>query len=667
MNCFLPLRRVWLLVALLGWSQCFAANAPQRIEADLLVVGGNEPAVAAAVQAARLGVKRVVLVSDIAMLGGQFSAEGVGNVDEWTTVNGKRTRFPRSGMFLEVARAIEATNLRKYGKAEPANSFCAWLTAEPREAARIFEELVAPQVASGRLRIERGWEPVKVELAGNRVAGVTFAKADERLEVRARLTIDASDWGDVIQLSGAKWSAGPDAKARFGEPSAPEQITEANRHEMNPLTWCVVVRGAAKEGVIPEPPGFDPRRYFGCSRETREDFQKTGWPKGVLFMNVPAFADTTHPAGPYSPPVNIYTHRRLVDAAHNQLPHEREALFFNWPPQDYPTDVWPKSVADALDATEPGASKKNLVALTPAQRHIVFEDAKRHSLGLLHHVQKLEPRFRKLELTDEFGTPDRLPPKPYIREGLRLEALTMLREQDLRTPHNEPRWAKLMPADAVFGFQFNIDFHPTRRQFLNNDLAEPWATIHTATRNWSTHTDRGMFPFSGLVPVERDGLLGAGKNIGVSSVVQSALRLHGQMMLCGQASATAAWLCLRDNLQPRALAADARRVRELQRVLARGTNGPGVLLWPYHDLAPEHPAFEAAGLMTLAGIWRADADSVFFLPDKGISAEEWEATVARAPIAAHDALRKQAPPATRSAAVRVLASAIAFEQLPFTE
>lgn len=338
-------------------------GANRRVEADLLVVGGNEAAVAAAVQAARLGVKRVVLVSDIAMLGGQFSAEGVGNVDEWTTTNGKRARFPRSGMFLEVARAIEATNLRLYGKAEPANSFCAWLTIEPREAARIFEELVAPQVASGRLRIERGWEPVKVELAGNRVAGVTFAKATERLEVRARLTIDASDWGDVIQLSGARWSAGPDAKARFGEPSAPEQITEANRREMNPLTWCVVVRGSASERIIPQPPGFDPRRYFGCSRETRTNFTATGWPKGVLFMNVLAFADTTHPAGPYSPPVNIYTHRRLVDAAHNQLPPEREALFFNWPPQDYPLDVWPKAVAEALDATEPGASKKNLVAL----------------------------------------------------------------------------------------------------------------------------------------------------------------------------------------------------------------------------------------------------------------------------------------------------------------
>ena len=182
---------------------------------------------------------------------------------------------------------------------------------------------------------------------------------------------------------------------------------------MNPLTWCVVLRGATNDAIIPEPPGFDPRRYFGVSRETKKDFDAAGWPKGVLFMNVPAFADTTHAAGPYSPPVNVYSHRRLVDAAHNHWPHERERLFMNWPPQDYPLDVWPKSVADALDATEPGASKKNLVALTPAQRRLVFEDAKRHSLGLLHHLQKIEPRFRKLELTDEFGTPDRLPPKPY--------------------------------------------------------------------------------------------------------------------------------------------------------------------------------------------------------------------------------------------------------------
>ncbi len=646
-------------------SLFIAANLHAAMfDCDLLVVGGNESAVAAAVQASRLGVERVLLVNDIDWLGGQFSAEGVGNVDEWTTVGGKRVDFPRSGLFLEVARSIEAANVWKYGTKEPGNSFCARLTIEPAEAARIFEELAAPEVKSGRLRIERGWEATAATVEGKRLTGVTFTKGSERLEVRARLTIDASDWGDVIQLSGAKWSAGPDAKARFDEPSAPETITEENRREMNPLTYCVTLRGAAREEIIPEPEGFDARRYFGAGGETKEEFGKVGWPKGVMSMGMPAFADTTHEQGPYSPPVNAYTHRRLVDSAHHGWPHEREAIFLNWPVQDYPLDHWPQRVNDELEATEPGASQKNLVALKPAQRRIIFADAKRHTLGLVHHFQKLDAHFRALALTDEYGTPDHLPPKPYVREGLRLEALTMLREQDIRTQSDEPRWAKVMAPDAVFGFQFNIDFHPTRRQFLGDDPAAPWATIHTATRNWSTHTDRAMFPLRGLIPVERDGLLGGSKNIGVCSVVQSALRLHGQMMLCGQASATVAWLCLRDDLPPRKVAGDARRIREIQQTLATGRGGPGVLLWPYHDLSPEHPAFGPATLLTVAGLWPADPDSVFFQPEKPVSADEWNALVARLPEEVRAKLACVETPGTREAAVIAVGGVIDFRALP---
>jgi hypothetical protein len=317
-----------------------------------------------------------------------------------------------------------------------------------------------------------------------------------------------------------------------------------------------------------------------------------------------------------------------VDARHLGFPVGTEKTFLNWPTQDFPLDRWPKAVADALDATEPGASQKNLVALSPAQRRIVFADAKQHTLGFFHYLQTVNPEFRRLELTDEFGTPDRLPPKPYVREGLRLEAVTMLREQDIRTAHEEPHWAKLMPADGVFGFQFNIDFHPTRRVFLHDDPAGPWATIHTATRNWSTHTDRTMFPLSGLVPIERDGLLGASKNIGVSSVVQSALRLHGQMMLCGQASATVAWEALRVGIQPRAVARDPMRVRVVQRALAKS----GVLIWPFHDLDPAADYFEAVNLLTVQGILEPDADSVNFQPDKVATAEEIAGVLSRAKL-----------------------------------
>lgn len=615
-----------IAVAFLALTSIAMSARAERIEADLLVVGGNESACAAAVQAARLGVKRVVLVNDIDWLGGQFSAEGVGVVDEWTTVNGQRASFPRSGLFLEVASKIEATNRRKFGTEAPGNAFCGRLTIEPAEAARIFEELVGAE----KIRIERRWEPIEVKLAGNRVASVVFARGEERLEVAARQTIDASDWGDVIQLSGAKWSAGPDARGRFDEPSAPEVIDDSNRREMNPLTYCVTLRDDGRDAPIAEPPGYDARRYFGSTSATAKEFAATGWPAKTLRMNLPAFADTTHAAGPYSPPVNVYTHRRLVDARHLGLAPNLEKLFLNWPTQDYPLDRWPKAVADALDATEPGSSQKNLVALKPGQRRIVFDDAKRHALGLVHYLQTVSPEFRRLELTDEFSTPDRLPPKPYVREGLRLEALAMLREQDIRTPHEEPRWAKLMPQDGVFGFQFNIDFHPTRRVFLGDDPAAPWATIHTATRNWSTHTDRAMFPLRGLVPVERDGLLGASKNIGVSSVVQSALRLHGQMMLCGQASAAVAWLALRENLEPREIAADPKRIAEVQRALIAA----GVLVWPYHDVPPDAEYFEAVSVLTLRGIVQPDPGSVFFRPNDIATEEEKADILQRANLSA---------------------------------
>jgi len=646
--------------AVLAFSSAGASEPmARRVDVDLLVVGGNEAAVAAAVQASRLGVKRVLLVSDTQWLGGQFSSQGVGAVDEWTTVNGERTEFPRSGMFLEVVRAIEAANKTKYGLAHPGNCFCARLTIEPAEAARIFDDLVRPEVKTGRLTIERGWEPSATRVKDNRLVGVTFVKGEDRLEVTATLTIDAGDWGDVIRLSGTKYSAGPDLKSRFNEPSAPTMLNDGNRREMNPLTYCVVLRGAKEENIVAKPVEFEPRNYFGVSRETQKRFDAVGWKKGVLMMNVPAFVDTTHKAGPYSPPVNVYTHRRLVDAVHLGRPFTDECLFLNWPVQDYPLDVWPQRVADALDKTEAGASKKNIVDLTIAQRRIVLEDAKAHSLSMLHHLQTIEPAFRKLRLSDEFGTTDRLPPTPYIREGLRLEALMMLSETDLRTEHPEPRWAKTMPKDGLFGFQFNIDFHPTRRQFLNDDPAGPWATIHTATRNWSTHTDRGMFPLRGFIPVERDGLLGAARNIGVSSIANSALRLHGQMMLSGQASATIAAIALKNKLSPRDLAAEPSRVKEVQFLLAEGVGGPGVLIWPYHDLPPDDEAFVAANLLSVWGIWTPGKDSIDFGAEEKINAKEWEALRSQLSNVERDRLPATVPP-TRAAALRAVWQAVGF-------
>lgn len=601
-------------------SASLRASDPATLEADLLIVGGNESACAAAVQAARLGVKKIVLVNDIDWLGGQFSAEGVGCPDEWTGVNGRRVNFPRSGIYSEVINRIRAHNSQTYGIPAPGNSYCGTETIEPAAAAKIFEELLKPCVDAGVLRIERGWQPVKVQTEQGAVTGVTFhGSHSSSLTVRAKLTLDSSDWGDVVRLSGAKYAAGPDLKSRFGEASAPAAFDDAGAQEMNPLSWCVVLREAGKNSIIPKPATYDPRSFAALDK-------------------TPPWVDSDMSTGPYSQSGwSVYTHRRLVDRWHNDLAAGTEATFLNWPVQDYPLCQLPQRVVDALEKTEAGASKKNIVDLTPAQRQIIFDDARQHTLGMLHHLQTavhdrvgdFPQSFRYMKLTSEFGTADLLPPKPYVREGLRLEALYMLREQDIRAETREPKWAKVMVPDGLFGFQFNIDFHPTRRRFLSEDRNGPWLYVQTPSRGWHTDTDRAMFPLRGLVPVQMNGLLGCSKNIGVSSVVQSALRLHGQMMHVGQASATLAWLCLRDGIPPRAATASQKYWHEIQFRLACGTGGPGVLLWPWQDLPTDAAHFAAVNMLAIRGIWPVDANSVFFDAEHIMTRRELARVLAR--------------------------------------
>ena len=603
--------------------------APLRadtIETDLLIVGADESGCAAAVQAARLGVERIVLINDHDWLGGQFCTQGIGPIDEWTVVEGKRVNFPRSGTFLEIIDRIRTHNRLTYGIATPGNSWCGTDTIEPKAAARIFEEWLAPHVNSGVLRIERGWDVDTIETKEGRVTGVSFLPSvfakgdpDKRLTIRAKLTIDSSDLGDVIQRSGAGYMAGPDLRSRFGEPGAPETLDELGHQEMNPLSWCPLLRETGKDSIIPKPPRYDERSF-------------DNWKKAPPWREWDGSGGIYNPAG-----WCIYTHRRMVDRQHFGFAPGTETVILNWPAHGYQLGTLPQHVVDALEANESGASRKNLVEMGHAQRHIIYEDAKQRALEFVYYLQtaahdrvgNFPQSFRYMALADDYGTADRLPPKPYLREGLRLEAITIVTELDVRTESHEPKWAKTTYPDSVFGWQFNLDFHPTRRKFVDDDPTKPWQGHHHGSRDWSTDTDRATFPLRGLVPAKMEGLLGASKNLGVTSMVQSALRLHGQMMHVGAASGTLAAIALREGISPREIATTPGRVAEIQRILVRGAGGPGTLLWPWHDLDPEDRWFEAANLLTLAGIWQPDPDSVFFEPRRPVTRGELAVALVR--------------------------------------
>ena len=562
-------------------------GAENMVQADLLVVGGTESGCAAAVQAARMGVKRIVLVNDILWLGGQFSAEGLGAIDE-NRAHGYdgSVPIPRSGIFRDVIDAIEKRNAELYGGVSRPGNTRVITTGRPVVSEKVFRELLAPYEERGQIMRYSQYRVESVLTESHRVLGVKFVSVDgkETLIVHAPMTIDATDWGDVVQGSGARWDAGVDTKSEFGEPSAPE--SSVLRTDLNPITWCMILEQRKTKTLFPKPSGYDARYFNG----------RWGW-IGEEFS---------------------YTTRRLVDGQGFKEIDHPDILLINTPPVDYPLDVYPADVASALETTQAGASRKNLVTMTPEQREIVFQDARNHSLKYLYHLQQRFPKFQYLTLSNEFGTENRLPPKPYIRESLRLVARHIVREQEVLGFGGRSNYAAAMFPDAVFSWQFELDFHPTKRAWTT-DLGDegPWEAAFRGNRRFGRGgTGRCVFPLRAFVPKDVQGLLAAQKNLGYTSIVSSSCRLHDQSIHAGQASGAVAAVSLRHAENPDKFYLQPERLAEIWSGLLDGKSGAPLAIWPFADVDPFDVDFVAIQQLALRRLLPLHASDTAFEPDK---------------------------------------------------
>lgn len=626
----------------------------ETLRADLLIVGATESGWAAAIQAARMGVQSIALVHDGEWLGGQYTEQALSCVDENKGV-GKvgwgpdwhpmKRSFHRFGLFKELMDRIESFNTRKYGSPMPGKPMHGPTTFRPAEAETVFREMLQPYIASGQVRLELNFAPVSAMKSndGKQLTGMTFRSLKDgaqELSVQAKFTIDASDWGEAVQLAGAAFEVGPDPRSRYDEPSAQEDVSANPPNEMNPITWTLIVEQSDGETPIPAPPHYDERRYLPGTPIGKKAAGALKWDHRVSGSGGPppwpAKGKESARQG------SILTMRRIVDGS-TSTDGITSALICYSNGQDYPLERLPRHVADALEATERGASKKNLVLMTREQRQIVFADAKAHSLGLLHHLQTyvhdrspdIANSLRNYHLSTEFGTPDHLPPKPYIRESLRLGALYMMREQDSLNSDAGGRenakeaFAKTMYPDGVFCWQFHYDFHDTGRTYLESEGdSGPWTHYEKPGRGVHNLSDRSVFPLRSLIPVTMDGLIGAQGNVGFSSIVSAAIRLHDHRVHIGQAAAALAGLCLKHDCQPRDLSRDRGRVDEVQNALCGGGEGVPMLLWPYRDLPADHTAFVAINRLAARRLLPMSRRVVDFQPDAPAS-EEWQRAVLR--------------------------------------
>lgn len=650
--------RFWLFCVLLCFVLVASATPSlQEITTDLLVVGGTESGCAAAVQAARMGVTNIVLVNDIDWVGGQFSAEALAAIDENRQGGYDDTvPIPRNGLFREAIDRMESVNSNKYaGVSRPGNTRVI-TTCLPSDAEQVFRDLLEPYEMQGCIVRYSGYYPTQAlaSVDGLTLEGLVFASTTPggtSLVVHAGVTIDASDWGDAIRLSGADYAFGPDLRAEYDEPQAPTSRDDFPLTDMNPVTYCQIVVEQTNNTPIPMPPGYDVRNFS---------------------------------IGPWSSLGfdQAYTSRRLVDHyAYPQIDHP-DVILLNNPHVDYPLVSLPANVIQKLEALDPGASTNNIVEMTREQRQVIFDDAKRRSLSYLYYLQTVvhsnltdkTHSFLHFALSDEFGTPDHLPPKPYVREGLRLKADYVVRQQDTygwsSTGSPDSRaFARMMFHDAVMCWQFEYDFHPTRRTFSDGgDPAGPWYASFAGSRGFGNGgSGKAVFPLRALIPKKINGLLGAQKNLGYTSIVSSSLRLHDQSMAVGQAAGAAAAVALRHGVIVRELPWNADLMADVWNgLLQRDGGAMPVALWPFDDIPPEHDAFPAVNQLAVRGLLPAGPYDTSFHADD-VPQPDWITELSNRVITAGYTLPPgtlSSQPATRGAAAVAVWSAISSQQAP---
>ncbi|WP_181727405.1 FAD-dependent oxidoreductase [Streptomyces sp. PT12] len=526
-----------------------------EITADIAVIGGGLGGVAAALAAARRGL-RVVLTEENDWVGGQLTSQGT-PPDEHPWIE----QFGCTASYRALREGIRAYYRRWYPltraaaadrRLNPGKGRVSALCAEPSASHAVLMAMLAPHRALGRLDLRLPYHPVAATTEGDRVTGVTLAHRDsgERLTVTAPYVLDATETGALLPLTGTEYVTGFESHEDTGEPSAPDERQPLN---MQAVSWCFAVEHLAGEDHTVDKP-----EDYAFWRDYRPDY----WPDrmfGLLAPKPQTLATTARVLlpnpGPDEPAtrglagdLDLWAFRRIL-ARDTFAPGAlaSDVIIVNWPMIDYV-----EGPLFEVDEEE-------------AARH--RDGARRMSRSFLYWMQTEMPRpdggtgWPGLRpRPDVVGTADGLCQAPYIRESRRILAEHTITEQEVSLAVRGERGAVRHPDSIGIG-SYRIDLHPSTGGDNYIDVAAAPFQI----------------PLGALLPRRTRNLLPAAKNIGTTHITNGCYRLHPVEWNVGEAAALLAAHCLAHGVTPHQVRADDRRLDDFRRELA----AEGVeLSWP---------------------------------------------------------------------------------------
>lgn len=238
-----------LLMTLVSCSAPVWASQTENVKAEyhtqLLVVGGGASGTTAAIQAARMGIKTLI-IEETEWLGGMLTSAGVAAIDG-------NHQLP-SGLWAEFRQQLYA----HYGGPKAVET--GWVSNtlfEPSTGNRILKELARHP----NLTIWYKSEWKSIVRKGKQWKVACYLNGKLRM-INADMIIDASELGDVMGHLAIPHRVGMDSRFDTAESFAPEKANDI----IQDLTYVVVLKDYGKHAdkTIPRPQGYDPKVFDCC-------------------------------------------------------------------------------------------------------------------------------------------------------------------------------------------------------------------------------------------------------------------------------------------------------------------------------------------------------------------------------------------------------------------
>lgn len=524
-----------------------------ELEADVIILGGGLGGTAAALAAAEAGM-RIVMTEETDWIGGQLTAQAV-PPDEHKWIERDIGATASYLAFRKRVRAYYRDNYPLTDQARndpllnPGRGWVSRLCHEPKVALRVLEDMLAPYVNSGRLVILRCFVPAEARTEGHRVLSVTVRRIGggggwggrEEWTLKGAYFLDATEFGDLLPMTGTECVSGAEARGDTNEPHAPEQADPLDMQAITHVAALDYVEGGAF--IIPKPEQYD---FWRSYRPFYSPYPMLSWdtvnPEDVT--KTKSFTMFPNDRGI----VSLWDYRRIVDPSLLAKPlYDGPVTLLNWPQNDY--FLGP------------------VIGVTERERRERLEAARQLTLSLVYWLQTEAPRldggfgYPGVRLRgDMLGTPDGLAKSPYVRESRRIRAAYRITEADVSAELRAKQGIRRYE-DSVGVGSYALDVHVTT----------------VSRRGYYIPSLPYEIPLGALLPVRMNNLLPACKNIGTTQVTNGCYRLHPTEWNIGESAGALAAYAIRHGVLPCEVREDAEHLRRYQQTLtARGVQ----LHWP---------------------------------------------------------------------------------------